>query len=1113
MDRRNSVAILDKMSKDWEIHPNRLAVSKPIAKGGVFFAENHEWLVNRKLGIRNVGFGTKRARNAESLESDVEMLFEAIGDAGEDGWTECVDLADLLYRATGDMISHQLLGVRANTQLEYINEKVDGTQGATSDQVRMNAEKAYILHMLGKRSKMGQWNFLGDGLKFRAACRNFKRSVDGIIQQALDRSHAASLDQADAVDIAQNSLISGLANSTADAQRIRDVVVDMLVAGEQASGTVLAFLVANLERQPELFNDVRKEILDTFGTEQNPKGVINWDRLKSCNLLQWCILEALRLFGPVGVIARQSRRDTVLPHGGGPDGEAPLAVPRGAGVIIFTSLIHQRVDYWGEDAETFKPRRWEERKFGSEWAAFGQGARLCIGQQISMTQMSYVFARLLQHYSSLEAPDPGDNLRKAFGNVNNDRAPTCRPQLKKTLSKKSWEAIELILRNCATNVPPLADRGWNQANAFPQQYEDNEQQRSGMLAGKMSQDSLKHIEELCSSKSSISASYALESEKSPGEIAHSLFQSDLLQRSTHKAGRELRAITKNDLDFARRCGNFEGTQPSDLFLSAYYGSLLCLDGDPLANCCSPSLCGSTGIVPMAVIGSIHDQLRHVSNLIARAEHEVLLASNFWKASKSSTFVSDALRELSRRSQARGRTAVVKIIYDRGAASQIFNSHQNVGPQGWTNVNVGLPAPEEVPGIDLKVVNFHKPPLGTFHPKFMVVDRCIATVSSNNIQDNDNLEMTTHFEGAIVNGLWETFLVSWHNLLEPALPCREQDPFANENTFPICSDIIFSQFDLNPAGQIGSTSETSSTDLQKHCAGAPQYDSSVGEEILRMQATLYRQDETSRMDVVAKHLSDTTNSGFRASVTPDSPTEFFPFVAMHMPEPVPMALVSRKPYQNLNNQSSNVPQNEAFLSLIENAKHNIFIQTPDLNAKDLLPALAKALERGVEITYYVCLGYNDAGEMLPGQGGINEQAAGRLFRSLQSDEAKARLNIFFYVAADQTEPKHKCFGQRSCHIKLLIADGQVAIQGSGNQDTQSWYHSQEVNVMVDSPDVCKVWREGIERNQNTARYGRVREDGFWYDENGKLAPGTNGSGGGVSSMIHGMLGMLQKARGE
>jgi phosphatidylserine/phosphatidylglycerophosphate/cardiolipin synthase-like enzyme len=61
----------------------------------------------------------------------------------------------------------------------------------------------------------------------------------------------------------------------------------------------------------------------------------------------------------------------------------------------------------------------------------------------------------------------------------------------------------------------------------------------------------------------------------------------------------------------------------------------------------------------------------------------------------------------------------------------------------------------------------------------------------------------------------------------------------------------------------------------------------------------------------------------------------------------------------------VPQNEALLSLIHNARTSIFIQTPNLNADPLLLALQAAVRRGVGVVYYVCLRYNDAGELLPG----------------------------------------------------------------------------------------------------------------------------------------------------
>lgn len=230
-----------------------------------------------------------------------------------------------------------------------------------------------------------------------------------------------------------------------------------------------------------------------------------------------------------------------------------------------------------------------------------------------------------------------------------------------------------------------------------------------------------------------------------------------------------------------------------------------------------------------------------------------------------------------------------------------------------------------------------------------------------------------------------------------LPTRQTE--ARSQPFPTMTGRSFAAVNLGAAGHIHAESMTTMTDPQEHLAGAPQYDSSVGEEMVRMQATLRGRDGTSPTEAVAQHLSSTTKSDFSSGLEPDSRVRFLPFRAIHQPKPVPMAMVSRKPYANLNNELSHVPQNEAFMALVEHAKHSIFIQTPNLNAKDLLPALASALERGVQVTYYVCLGYNDAGEMLPGQGGTNEQAAKKLFQSLTSEEAKSRLNIFFYVAAD------------------------------------------------------------------------------------------------------------------
>lgn len=224
-------------------------------------------------------------------------------------------------------------------------------------------------------------------------------------------------------------------------------------------------------------------------------------------------------------------------------------------------------------------------------------------------------------------------------------------------------------------------------------------------------------------------------------------------------------------------------------------------------------------------------------------------------------------------------------------------------------------------------------------------------------------------------------------------------------------------------------------------------------------------------------------------------------------------MNRKPWGAVNHSSVNVPQNEAWLSAVRHAEREIFIQSPDINAEPLIPALLEAVRRGVSVTLYACLGYNDLGELLPLQGGTNEMTSHSMYAQLEPAE-RSLLHVHWYVAKDQTAPLHNRFKQRSCHIKLLIVDAHIGIQGSGNQDTQSWYHSQEVNILLDSPGLCADWLAGIRRNQNTHLYGKVsQEDGIWRDAHGKEAEGAIGVQPGSFAWAKGVVGAVNRVTGK
>ncbi|KAK6335144.1 hypothetical protein TWF718_010582 [Orbilia javanica] len=652
-------------------------------------------------------------------------------------------------------------------------------------------------------------------------------------------------------------------------------------------------------------------------------------------------------------------------------------------------------------------------------------------------------------------------------------------------------------------------------------------------------------------------------------------------------------VLEEDMEAARSCGNFDGTEPSKLFLKIFYHVLRTLENDPQAGVVSPSLMGSTGVLPLTIISVIPDIMRHYANLIVKAESSIILATNFWAASHASHIVTDALRELSRRRLEADLPPVdVKILYDRGNLKQVLKNHLNSKEKDYNSEKVQIPKQEEVQGITLQVSNFHIPPVGTFHAKWMVVDGKIAVLNSNNIQDVANLEMMCQYEGAIVDSFYDSAMISWHSALKPSLGAHkffEEDDtrrhfgFSDSHTIAkTIGDSVSKETkefrmeylkkhkgyesellgrdgrDMLPfALQLGTHHSSQNHELLDHqssvkgsrgplgTGGSPVPDPDLNQReglagteepplkgqaaantshIGRTIATEEGQDEVAKvlaeaatpkegqqlasiadaskieydstlsaeakrvrgflgkLEDLTKHLNTTIQPNTRGNVTGlDNEArieDFNPYILHPRHKPFPIAMVNRRPFGSPGHQSVRVPQNEAWIAAVRLAETHIFIQTPDLNAPPLVQEILDAVRRGIEVVLYLTLGYNDAGELLPFQNGTNEQIVCSLFGSLTSDEEKERLKVYWYTAKDMRAPVHAKTKQRTSHIKIMVVDGHIGIHGSGNQDTQSWYHSQETNVMVDSAEVVQEWLWGIRSNQNTHIWGRVDNDGVW-----------------------------------
>lgn len=72
----------------------------------------------------------------------------------------------------------------------------------------------------------------------------------------------------------------------------------------------------------------------------------------------------MRLYPIVPTSSRVAIRDTVLPRGGGPDERSPTMVKKGTLVQYSSYGLHRRKDIYGEDADEFRPERWEKLRAG-----------------------------------------------------------------------------------------------------------------------------------------------------------------------------------------------------------------------------------------------------------------------------------------------------------------------------------------------------------------------------------------------------------------------------------------------------------------------------------------------------------------------------------------------------------------------------------------------------------------------------------------------------------------------------------------------------------------------------------------------------------------------------
>lgn len=391
-DPENMKAVLATQFNDFALG-TRHAHFKPLLGDGIFTLDASGWKNSRSM--LRPQFAREQVAHVKALEPHLQTFAKHIRYA-KGG---VVDLQELFFRLTVDTSTEFLFGESVySLREEKIGEvPPSDIDGRASFANAFNVSQAY----LATRSYLQMFYFFVNNSAFRKSCRDVHKFASFYVNKALNAT-PEELDNKDGY-----IFLYELVKQTRDKKILQDQLLNILVAGRDTTAGLLSFTFYELARNPEVYQKLKNEIYENFGSGDNVKlEDITFESLKKCEYLKFVLNEILRLYPSVPINFRVATKDTTLPRGGGPDQSQPIYVGKGTTFAYSVYATHRDPQYYGKDADEFRPERWAEiKRIGWAYVPFNGGPRICLGQQFALTEASYVVARLIQMFPNLVNKD------------------------------------------------------------------------------------------------------------------------------------------------------------------------------------------------------------------------------------------------------------------------------------------------------------------------------------------------------------------------------------------------------------------------------------------------------------------------------------------------------------------------------------------------------------------------------------------------------------------------------------------------------------------------------------------------------------------------------------
>ncbi|XP_034246944.1 cytochrome P450 4g15 isoform X2 [Thrips palmi] len=274
----------------------------------------------------------------------------------------------------------KLLGIiHGLTKRVIKNKKLEfnkGVRGSLASYPGMKAETAKAETSTAKTTKVED-----SGMSYGQSA-GLKDDLDVDDNDVGEKKRLAFLDLL--IESAQNGVVL-------TDQDIKEEVDTIMFEGHDTTAAGSSFFLCMMGLHQDIQDKVVEELDQIFGDSDRPATFQDTLEMK---YLERCMLETLRMYPPVPIIARQLREEVKMASTG-------VTIPAGCTVVVATVKLHRNEEIYPNptvfNPDNFLPEKSANRHYYA-FVPFSAGPRSCVGRKYAMLKLKILLSTILRNY-------------------------------------------------------------------------------------------------------------------------------------------------------------------------------------------------------------------------------------------------------------------------------------------------------------------------------------------------------------------------------------------------------------------------------------------------------------------------------------------------------------------------------------------------------------------------------------------------------------------------------------------------------------------------------------------------------------------------------------------